>query len=211
LSSTSGIFGTPSITPDSLDELPAKHSLPWVWFGFVFPAAFFVEEFLHVYLELDQSVAKLTLIAIAIAGWIFWLFCVSRFHTILREISRNHYPTTNAEAVGYHFIPFFNLYWVFKWPTTMSDYVNQRGRVSMVSGSVLGVIMLISLLIGRFFDGGIGMLGVFSVGLYTSAKLRAHLQSISPGVLPPPPDASWFAPAPTSATPEVETDRRPQV
>jgi hypothetical protein len=203
-----------SITPDSLDyldELPAKSSLPWVWFGFIFAGAFFVEEFVVVFPELDESLAKLGLILVALAGWIYWLFCVHRYHKILGEVSRNHYPISGAEAAGKHFIPFYNLYWIFKWPSTMTDYLSRRGRVQIVSGNVLGGILLISLLTGRFFDGGIGLTGVFAVGMYISSKLRAHLKSISPGELPPAPDPNWFSPAPATSTPEVETDGPPQV
>ena len=197
---------TLSITPDYLDELPAKHSLPWVWFGFTFAAAFFVEEFVVIFLELDQAVAKLVLVLLSLGGWIYWLFCVGRFHTILREISRNHYSITNAEAVGKHFIPFYNLYWLFKWPSTLTDYLDRRGRVKIVSGNVLGAILLLSLITGRLFDAGIGLIGVFAVGLYISAKLRSHLKSISPGELPPPPDPNWFAPPSATSAAEVETE-----
>jgi hypothetical protein len=203
-----------SITPDSLDEqgeLPASSPLLWVWFGFIFAGAFFVGEFAVDLLELEESLAKLVLILVALGGWIYWLVCVHRFHKILREVSRNHYPISGAEAVGKHFIPFYNLYWIFKWPTTMTDYLSRRGRVTIISGNVLGAILLISLLTGRFFDGGIGLTGVFAVGMYISSKLRAHLKSISPGELPPAPDPNWFRPAPATSTPEVETDRPPQV
>jgi hypothetical protein len=196
-----------SITPDSLDELPAKHPLPWVWFGFIFAIAFFVEEFVAIFLELDPMVAKLVLVLLYLGGWIYWLFCVGRFHTILREISRNHYSITNAEAVGKHFIPFYNFYWIFKWPATLTEYLDRRGRVRIVSGNVLGAILLLSLLTERFFDAGVGLIGVFAVGMYISAKLRSHLKSISPGELPPPPDPNWFGSP--SATPAAQVETNP--
>jgi hypothetical protein len=203
-----------SITSDSLDEqdeLPADSPLLSVWFGFIFAGAFFVGELVVVFLGLEESMAGFVLILVALGGWIYWLVCVHRFHKILREVSRNHYPFSGGEAVGKHFIPFYNLYWLFKWPTTMTDYLSQRGRVQIVSGNVLGAILLISLLTGRFFDGGIGLTGVFAVGMYISSKLRAHLRSISPGELPPAPDPNWFSPAPETPTPQVETDRPPRV
>jgi hypothetical protein len=187
-----------TITPDSLEELPAKSSLPWVWFGFLFAAAFVIEETLIIGLELDQSVGMVVLILIEIAGWIYWLFCVSRFHRILREVSRNQYPITGAEAVGKHFIPFYNLVWVFRWPAVLSEYLNRRDRVKMVSGNLLGLFLLLSLLIGRFLDGGVGLTGTFAVGMYISAKLRRHMElvGVSRDMLPPPPDASLFGSAP---------------
>jgi len=193
-----------SITSESVfEELPAKSSLPWVWFGFFFVAAFIIEETVMVALELDQSAASLVLVLIATAGWIYWLFCVNRFHRILREISRNNYPIDSAEAVWKHFIPFYNLVWIFRWPAAMSDYLNRRERVKMVSGNLLGVVLLISLLVSRFFDGGVGLTGTFIVGMYISAKLRKHVEliGVSRDKLPPPPDPSWFKSAAAESIP----------
>lgn len=196
-----------SITSDSVDELPARSSLPWVWFGFFFVAAFIIEETLLIAFDLDQSMASVVLILIAVAGWIYWLFCVSRFHNILREISRNYYPITGAEAAWKHLIPFYNLVWIFRWPTAMSDYLNRHERVKMVSGNLLGVVLLISLLIGRFVDGGVGLAGTLTVGLYMSAKLRKHVEliKVSQDKLPPPPDASLFRRAPEKQ-PGIESE-----
>jgi hypothetical protein len=192
------MFNSLSLTPENLDELPARSSLPWVWFGFFFVAAFLIQEIITIALGLDESLATLVLLVIGLAGWIFWLLCVSRFHKILGEISRNKYPIGSGEAAWKHIIPFYNLVWIFRWPTVMSDYLNRRERVKIVSGSVLGVFLLMSLLIGRFFDGAFGLAGTFIVGMYISVKLRRHVELISASRdrLPPPPDPSWFSRAP---------------
>ncbi|HEV7683287.1 MAG TPA: hypothetical protein VGO68_14255 [Pyrinomonadaceae bacterium] len=191
---------TSTTPPDAFEELPARSSLPWVWFGFLFVVAFVAEETLLFVLDLDSGVATVVLVVIALAGWIYWLLCVSRFNNILREVSRDRYPITGAEAVGKHFIPFYNLFWIFRWPTAMSDYLNRRGRVKMVSGYLLGAILLVSALTSRFFDAGIGMTGMFLVGMYISAKLRRHVELIrTPDRLPPLPDPNWYQQAPTGA------------
>lgn len=188
-----------SLTSDSLvEEVRPKTSLPWVWFGFFFVAAFVIEETLAIALEFDQEFANLVLIPIALAGWIFWFYCVYRFHKILGEISRQRYPIGSGEAVGKHFIPFYNLVWIFQWPAVMSNYLNRHERVKMVSGHLLGFFLLLFTLLGRFFDGGVGMTGIFVVGMYMSAKLRKHIEHIggvSPDLLPPKPDPALFAPA----------------
>ncbi|HEV7398502.1 MAG TPA: hypothetical protein VGN86_18460 [Pyrinomonadaceae bacterium] len=188
------MFTSLNLTPENLEELPAKSSLPWVWFGFFFVAAFVIEETVMIALELDQLVSTGILTLIAIAGWIYWLFCVSRFHKILGEISRNQYPIGSAEAAWKHIIPFYNLVWVFRWPTAMSDYLNRRERVKMVSGTGLGVVLLLSLLLGRLFDSAVGLAGTFIVGMYISAKLRKHVELIgaSRNMSPPLPDPSLF-------------------
>lgn len=189
------MFTSLSLTPDNLDELPPKSSLPWVWFGFFFAAAFITEETVMIAFELDEAVADLVLRLIAIAGTIYWLFCVARFHRILREISRNQYPITGAEAAWKHFIPFYNLVWIFRWPAAMSDYLNRRDRVRMISGNVLGVFLLVSLLVTRLIDGGVGLTGIFIVGMYISSKLRKHIELIgaSRDRLPPVLDPNIFS------------------
>ena len=127
-----------SLTSDSLaDEVPPKSSLPWVWFGFFFVAAFLIEETLAVVLELDDKSTQLVLIVIGIAGIIYWFFCVHRFHKVLGEISRRQYPIGAGEAVGKSLIPFYNLVWFFTWCSTMSEYLNRHERVRMVSGNLL--------------------------------------------------------------------------
>jgi hypothetical protein len=190
-----------TLTPDALEELPARSSLPWVWFGFLFVVALIVEETLLFALELDPGVANLVFMVLALAGWIYWLFCVSRFNNILREVSRNHYPITGAEAVGKHFIPFYNLVWIFRWPAAISSYLNGRARVRMVSGNILGAILLVSLITARFVDAGVGLAGMFLVGMYISAKLRRHVELIgAPNNLPPLPDPNWYQQTPTEDT-----------
>jgi hypothetical protein len=175
-------------------ELPAKSSVPWVWFGFFFALAFLVCEFLYANLDLVPEF-RFAPILIGLAAWIYWLFCVFRFHTILREITRNHYRITGPEAVGYHFIPFYNFYWIFKWSSDFSDYLNMRGRVKVVSGKVLGAGMLAGVLLARYLDGAIGLFIVFGIGTYLAAKLESHITEIkglTPEMLPPLPDASMF-------------------
>ena len=188
------MFPSITLTPDSLDETPAKSSLPWVWVGFFFVAAYIIEETLFVVLELEETFVDLVLRLIGLAAWIYWLVCVSRFHKLLHEISRHNYPISSSEAVWKHLIPFYNLVWVFRWPAAMSDYINGRERVKMVSGNLLGFFLLISLLFARFVDGGVGLAGTFIVGMYIAAKLREHINLIGSQYhrLPPPPDPMMF-------------------
>jgi hypothetical protein len=181
------------ITSD-LEELPPQSSLPWVWFGFALASSLFVCEFLDGLLDLDHAKFRLLLILLLLASWIYWLFCVARFHTILHEISRHQYPVTGPEAAGKHFIPFYNLYWICKWPVGFCEYINSRGRVKMVSGYFLGVLLLACIPL-RFFDVSLSLFGTFGVGLYISAKLRRHVYLIKgpePGMLPPLPDANMW-------------------
>ena len=204
-----------SILFDSDTEIkdrPAKSSPPWVWFGFLFAFAFFAGEILEMALDLDQQSFQVLFILIILAGWIYWLFCVHRFHKILEEMAGNRYPISPGEAVGKHFIPFYNFYWLFAWPTTLSSHVNARGHVRMLPGGLIGFLLLISLLL-RYLDGAFGLAMTFTVGLYISAKLRRHMalvKGVAPEMLPPPPDPSLFStPASEGETPAPPLDTAP--
>ncbi len=193
-----------------LEDRPAVSSPPWVWFGFVFAIAFLSAEFADLILDFDKQSLQIIFVLLVLGGWIYWLFCVHRFHKILAEMTGHRYPIQPGEAVGKHFIPFYNLYWLFVWPSTLSSHLNQAGRVNMLPGGLIGFVLLVSLLL-RYVDGAIGLALTFAVGLYISAKLRKHMKlvkGIAPELLPPPPDPGMFRtdPVPTeSAAGEVAT------
>jgi len=182
-------------------DRPARSSPPWVWFGFIFAFAFFVVEVLEIVMELDSKAVQPLFVLIVLAGWLYWLSCVHRFHKILAEMTDNRYPIAPSEAVGKHFIPFYNLYWLFAWPSQFSTHLNNSKHVRVVPGAVLGLLLLLSLLL-RFFDGAFGLALTFAVGLYISAKLRSHMRSIQgvpADMLPPPPPEPGSFPAPTTS------------
>jgi hypothetical protein len=188
MSSILGIEGSSAWT----DEEHVPHSaLPWVWLGYVFALAFLVGEILELALDLSKGF-DLVLVLIAVCGWIYWLFCVHRLHKILAELSGGRYPIEPSTAVGYHFVPFYNFYWLFKWPTTLASYLNERGRTRVVNGNLLGALLLVSALL-RLFDGAIGLAAIYTVTLYISSKLRRHIEQVrgtNPDMLPPPPPDS---------------------
>jgi len=178
----------------SQQDQPAISSPPWVWFGFFFAFAFLAAEFIEVFLEQDKESFRPIFVMIVLAGWAYWLFCVHRFHKILAEMTQHRYPIQPGEAVGKHFIPFYNLYWLFVWPSTLSSHLNQAGHVNMLPGALIGLAFLVSLLL-RYVDGGVGLAVTFSVGLYVSAKLRKHMKLVkgtAPELLPPLPDPRMF-------------------
>ena len=146
-----------------------------IWIGFALAFAFLVAEVVD-FAAGDSPAAKLGLLAAAVAGWFYWLACVQRFHTILNWISprvagASTYPITPSQAVGYHFIPFYNFFWLFKWPMVLSKYLRENTSVRMVPGALLGLLGFLGLLL-RFVDGFLGLSVMFCVALYISRKLR---------------------------------------
>jgi hypothetical protein len=151
-------------------------SLPHVWVGFLFAGAFLWAEIVEAEAGNTDLIGPYTLAA-ALAGWAYWLFCVHRFHKILREISLDEegdptYRTTPGQAVGYHFIPFYGIVWLFKWPMDLVRYVNDHSSARMISGGLLGTLYFGSVLVLRLLDGAAGFVLIFALGLYTASKLR---------------------------------------
>jgi hypothetical protein len=146
-----------------------------IWIGFILAFGFLAAEILVVTAEGSPG-ARALLLGVGFAGALYWLACVQRFHTILNLIApyvagKSTYPYTPGQAVGYHFIPFYNLYWAYKWPAELSSYLQENTPVRMVSGGALGLLALAALLL-RFLDGFVGLSLLFLIGLYISSKLR---------------------------------------
>jgi hypothetical protein len=177
------------LTPDRVSEQDGEAvphtSLPWVWPGFIFAFAFFAAEVVSLALAWEDADTSILFLIIVLAGTAYWLFCVYRFHQVLNQMARRSYPVSPGEAVWKHFVPILNLIWLFQWPSEMSDYLNARGRVRMISGKLIGLLLLLSFLL-RFFDGAVGLAFTFGVGLYISAKLRAHVRLLKESSLSPP-------------------------
>jgi Co/Zn/Cd efflux system component len=186
-----------SILPE--DRLP-KSSLPPVWVGFFFPGAFMAAEIVEIFStgleeELSNVEVSIPMIVIAVAGWAYWLFCVYKFHKVLDEMSRGKCPVMPGLAAFGHIIPFFNLYWFFKWPSELSSYLKSRGGVQIVSGYFIGALLLIFVLTTRWFDAGIGLAGLFAVVAYVNRKLQQYIRTLkeaSPNTIPPLPDSQYF-------------------
>jgi hypothetical protein len=166
---------SPPPLPLPLDDIMPK--LPKIWVGFLIAFVFLGVEILHW----ASGTAELRLLALAVAigGWIYWLFCVSRFHDVANALaypdstspSGTTYPVSATTAVARHFIPFYNFYWIFKWPMEMERYFKANTSVRMVHGAFLGLGLLSAVLL-RMIDGFLGYCAVFGVGAYIAAKLR---------------------------------------
>ena len=182
------------------EQIP-KSSTPWVWIGFLFAGAFFIVGVTYGFLEALEAapdtlpMLNVILIVIGLAGWAYWLFCIYRLHKVMKELTRGRYSVSPGEAVGKHFIPILSLIWIFQWPAHLSDYINQRGRVKMISGHVIGAMILLSLIV-RFVDGSFGTAFIFGVLMYVSAKVKSHVKTLKGATaveMPPLPDPRIFS------------------
>lgn len=181
---------------DLKNEALPLNSPPMVWIGFVFVAFSLTLEVAMIFIPWDERWIPFVLRFIAIAGgWIYLMVCIYRIHEILNELTNNLYPYSPGEVIGKHFIPFYNVYWIFKWPSELARYINDRGRVHMIPGSVIGTMILFGMFL-RGLDGGLELAVLFGVTLYISNTISRHVDAIkglSADRLPPLPDPKIFS------------------
>ena len=147
-------------------------NLPKVWVGFIFALAFFLSEII----ELRGAKLEPIFRFIAFGGFVYWLFCIHRFHKILGQISTAKYPISPRAAVGFHFIPLFGIVWLIEWPLEFSKFINAQGAVRMVRGGFLGLSFLISFLLG-WVDGALSLALSFLITIYMKNKLQEQIVS----------------------------------
>lgn len=151
-------------------------ALPRMWVGFVIAAVFLIAEIVEVAQlkdpELIANSNSVSVNAINIIAWFYWLYCVYKFHDAMAQIPGYTHPITPARAVAMHWIPIYNFYWVFKWPSEMETFVNWRTQSQSMKGAVAGGLVLLSVLLLRLVDGSIGLACLFSSGVYMTRHLR---------------------------------------
>lgn len=172
------ILLTRGFRPADVGPTFSPKPVPRIWVGFIFAATVFVCEFLDEGLGIREKLGggKLDLTAVAsIFGFMYWLFCIGRFHTIVQRISFSTYPISPAAAVIKNFLPFYNLYWTVKWPITFTKFV-KSGEAWIVPGLLTGMTILLGAVLTRVLDGSVGLAVMYCGLLYTASKLRKRLR-----------------------------------
>ena len=185
-----------------MTEFIPRTSSPHVWIGFLFAGAFLVGETISVFLE-DEAALDPLLLLIIVAAWFYWLYCIHRIHRILAELTDHRYPVEPGTAAVRHIFPVYNLFWIFHWPVKLSHYLNARGNVTILSGYLIGAMLLLSLFL-RYVDGAIGTAVLFGATMYISKKVAKHVEAVKgddPNKYPPLPDPAIFSRTIESNTP----------
>jgi len=146
---------------------------PKIWVGFVLVFLLFVGEIIH-FSVYDNEKVRFSIYAtpFMVACLLYYIYMVRRIHDIVNRIAVDKYPITTSEALGYHLIPFFNIYWLFRWPSVLSKYVSNNSNVTMIPGFVVGIFLLISIVVIRLVDGAIGYLFLFATMAYVTTKVK---------------------------------------
>jgi hypothetical protein len=129
--------------------------------------------------------------AIGFSIWFYWLYCVFKLHDAVGSIPGYRHSITPASAVAWHFLPFYNIYWVFKWPNALADFVNWRMQRKKMRGWIAGVMVLAAVIIFRYSDGFVGAMLLFGSGWYISNQLRQAFAA------PPIPESAMGSPVST--------------
>lgn len=159
--------------------------LPQIWIGYLIGFATIIAEFVAAAMQPELPKAFFVIPPVyvflpAFVGFVYWLVCVHRYHLILADIPGVKYPVSPARAVGFHFIPVYNFYWLFKWPQVLAKFINVRlGRPLMKPGGV-GFAVLTAFIVRFIVDPGLGLILLFVTASYISACLRHAVLSASP-------------------------------
>jgi len=120
--------------------------------AFIFPIAFMFYEF-QTFKEVQGIIIGL---AIVLLGWSYYLFVVYRVHQIIQIRYDNQYDVSPNKAAFNHLIPFYNVFWLYKWSSSLFSFIEQKEkRVIAKKYAVIGSLM-IGPPISRF-DSAIGL------------------------------------------------------
>ena len=101
---------------------------------------------------------------------IYYCMLIYRIHKIVAEQTNNEYPITPGKAVGFLFIPFFNIYWLFKWHIEMAKYVNSKSSKPKIERNALIALITAGILVQLIplpIEGGVYfILGLATLFLY---------------------------------------------
>jgi hypothetical protein len=135
------------------------HLLPSVWPGYVLAVSALIVEVGEGIFDPNSVTDQYTLLflLVSLVNSSYWIFCIFRIHRVLAEASNGSYPIGPWKAVGLMFIPFFNLYWLFRWTNQIADFVNgQPGTARLLRNWPAGFLLL-GLIITAKIDGSLGM------------------------------------------------------
>jgi hypothetical protein len=161
-------------------ELVAR--LPKIWIGYLLALATLIGEMIAVARNpeivkgVQFGVPPLEIFLPAFLAAVYWLVCIHRYHAVLAHVSGWQHPISPARAVWFHLVPFFNIYWVFKWPYAIAVFVNQRMHARAMSLWTPGASLLIAL-VCRVFDPALGTAMLFFSCSFISRQLKRALQA----------------------------------
>lgn len=158
---------------------PLSKQLPRVWIGYLLSfatlAAMIVAVEKHPELASGElAVPPLYLFLAGFVTLVYWLVCVHRMHVVLAQVPEWKHPVSPGRAVGFHFIPVYVLYWLYKWPGEVARFVNSRLGRPALNPAKAGVFVFVSYAACLILGPG-GLLLLFVCLAYLNEWIRRAL------------------------------------
>jgi len=162
---------------------------PRIWVGYLLGVATLIAEIIAVTLhpELAKEPLLIPPLYLFLANFIslvYWMVCVYEFHAILSRVTAGTYPVKPLRAAWFHLIPFYGLYWVFKWPRELARFVNSRLPTPLMRPDRTGFRVFTAFVVFLVLDRGFGMILLFWSASHLSRCLRYALTASPAGPLP---------------------------
>ncbi len=159
------------LKPPQVLQADEKVTLPESWIGLLFIITYYLGYLggmINSNYLLISSFSR-------VGGGIYWLFYIYKLHKVLDAVSYNKYPISPGKAVGYHFIPFFNIFWVFKWLTEFTKFIGAQKDINIFPGWIVALLVIGSLFLESIVDIGIFLIVVFGVEVFLFKNLAKLL------------------------------------
>ena len=153
---------------------PGMPRLPRVWIGFALSGILFLSELADIATETEETTFSPSFF-VSIGVFVYWLFCIYSVHRVLRELTFSRYPISPLKASMLHVIPVYDIYWIFRWPSVLSKFVNQRRAAKVFSGSLVSLWILTSILVYKIVDGALGSTLLFAATNHVYRKIQRDM------------------------------------
>lgn len=173
------------------ERLGLAQALPKIWIGYLLCIATFIAEAIvvanHPEITAGQLfIPPLPLFLLAFVTFVYWLVSVHQLHMVLAHVPGWKHPISPARAVWFHFIPLYNLYWLYKWPSEVARFVQSALGGQGIKPRNAGIFVLLSYAISILLGGGL-FLAFFALSFLNNWVRRAL---VAPVRLPPPDESS---------------------
>ena len=111
-------------------------------------------------------------VVLGLGGFLYWIAGIRRLHQVLAAVTGGTYPISPAHATLYHFVPGYNLYWIFRWPSEVARFVNAHSPQPVMPPAFPGFLILGFLVARILLDAALGTAALFGILGYLVGKVR---------------------------------------
>ncbi len=104
----------------------------------------------------------------------YWLYCVYRINSALRVATNNAHPIIPSQSVTFHFVPIYNIYWVFRWTNAVGAFL--RSRSQTYARGEAGACILFAAVLGKV-EPVLGLLALFAFITWFTSRISKALQA----------------------------------